>query len=211
MESPELEDVCYYFWTSPGGSARADESITSWERFLRLLRYRLQPWIALELITSSGRQRRLSMSSTLFSDWTVYWSLSKAASFWGTSKLKVYLCCSLSGPLGWWLRLEVTGKMSLSVQRSIVEYFYFNGKKMQSVQFQCVAECLTAKDVCTAVGYDKEMVSKHCNDLFQSCTKYNLETVMWTWRVSTKMSTLNQIQFYWKNSLFIASFWGVKS
>ena len=45
--------------------------------------------------------------------------------------------------------------MSLSVQRSVVESFKFNGKKVRSVHVKG-EECLFSKDVYEAVGYDKE-------------------------------------------------------
>ena len=46
--------------------------------------------------------------------------------------------------------------MSLSVQRSVVESFSFNGKNVRSVHVPDVGQSLVAKDVYTAVGYDKE-------------------------------------------------------
>ena len=46
--------------------------------------------------------------------------------------------------------------MSLSVQRSIVESFNFNGKHVRSVYVKDVGQCLVSKDVYEAIGYDKE-------------------------------------------------------
>ena len=46
--------------------------------------------------------------------------------------------------------------MSLSVQRSIVESFNFNGKHVRSVYIKDVGQCLVSKDVYEAIGYDKE-------------------------------------------------------
>ena len=46
--------------------------------------------------------------------------------------------------------------MSLSVQRSIVESFNFNGKHVRSVYIKDVGHCLVSKDVYEAIGYDKE-------------------------------------------------------
>ena len=46
--------------------------------------------------------------------------------------------------------------MSLSVQRSIVESFNFNGKHVRSVYIKDVGQCLVSKDVYETIGYDKE-------------------------------------------------------
>ena len=46
--------------------------------------------------------------------------------------------------------------MSLSVQRSVVESFSFNGKNIRDVHVPGVGQFLVAKDVYTAVGYNKE-------------------------------------------------------
>ena len=51
---------------------------------------------------------------------------------------------------------ELTNTMSLSVQRSVVESFSFNGKNIRAVHVPDVGQCLVAKDVYTAVGYNKE-------------------------------------------------------
>ena len=45
--------------------------------------------------------------------------------------------------------------MSLSVQRSAVEQFSFNGKKVQSVHAKG-KECLVSRDVYIAIGYEGE-------------------------------------------------------
>ena len=46
--------------------------------------------------------------------------------------------------------------MSLSIQRSIVEKFNFNGINVRSIYIKNVGECLSASDVYKAVGYNKE-------------------------------------------------------
>ena len=46
--------------------------------------------------------------------------------------------------------------MSLSVQRSAVESFNFNGKHVRSVYVKDVGQCLVSKDVYEAIGYNKE-------------------------------------------------------
>ena len=46
--------------------------------------------------------------------------------------------------------------MSLSIQRSVVEQFNFNGKTVRSVYVKGEGECLVAADVYHAVGYEKE-------------------------------------------------------
>ena len=49
-----------------------------------------------------------------------------------------------------------TKKISLSVQRSVVESFKFNGKNISSFYIKDVGQCLVAKDVLKAVGYDND-------------------------------------------------------
>ena len=46
--------------------------------------------------------------------------------------------------------------MSLSVQRSVVESFNFNGKHVWSVYVKDVGQCLLSKDVYESIEYDKE-------------------------------------------------------
>ena len=46
--------------------------------------------------------------------------------------------------------------MSLSVQRSVVELFKFNGKHVRSVYVKDIGQCFVSKDVYEAIGYDKE-------------------------------------------------------
>ena len=46
-------------------------------------------------------------------------------------------------------------KMSLLVQRSVVESFKFNNKHVRSVYVRDVGQCLVSKDVYEAVGYEK--------------------------------------------------------
>ena len=53
-----------------------------------------------------------------------------------------------------WLSLRITIKMSVSIQRSIVEQVYFNGESVPSVHFKGPAECLMASDVWRAIGYE---------------------------------------------------------
>ena len=47
-------------------------------------------------------------------------------------------------------------KMSLSVQRSVVESFNFNGKHVRSVYVKDVGQYLVSKDVYESIGYEKE-------------------------------------------------------
>ena len=47
-------------------------------------------------------------------------------------------------------------KMSLSVQRSVVESFKFNDKHVRCVYVKDVGQCLVSKDVYEAIGYEKE-------------------------------------------------------
>ena len=49
-----------------------------------------------------------------------------------------------------------TKKISLSVQRSVVESFKFNGKNICNFYIKDVGQCLVAKDVSKAVGYDND-------------------------------------------------------
>ena len=49
--------------------------------------------------------------------------------------------------------------MSLSVQRLVVKSFEFNGKKVQSVQFNG-EKCLVSRDVYKATGTRKKTVKK---------------------------------------------------
>jgi len=44
--------------------------------------------------------------------------------------------------------------MSVSIQRSVVEQFSFNGENVRSVYVKGEGECLVARDVCRAVGYN---------------------------------------------------------
>ena len=61
--------------------------------------------------------------------------------------------------------------MSLSVQRSVVEQFSFNGKKIQSVHVKG-EECLVSRDVYMAIGYEEENGKKVIQNLVPS--KYKL-------------------------------------
>ena len=61
--------------------------------------------------------------------------------------------------------------MSLLVQRSVVEQFSFNGKKVQSVHVKG-EECLVSRDVYMAIGYEKENGKRAIQNLVPS--KYKL-------------------------------------
>ena len=61
--------------------------------------------------------------------------------------------------------------MSLLVQRSVVEQFSFNGKKVQSVHVKG-EECLVSRDVYMAIGYEKENGKTAIQNLVPS--KYKL-------------------------------------
>ena len=61
--------------------------------------------------------------------------------------------------------------MSLLVQRSVVEQFSFNGKKVQSVHFKG-EEFLVSRDVYMTIGYEKENGKKTIQNLVPS--KYKL-------------------------------------
>ena len=61
--------------------------------------------------------------------------------------------------------------MSLSVQRSVVEQFSFNGKNVQSVHAKG-EECLVSRDVYMSVGYEEENSKKVIQNLVPS--KYKL-------------------------------------
>ena len=47
-------------------------------------------------------------------------------------------------------------KMSLLVQRPVIESFEFNDKHVRSVYVKNVGQCLVSKDVYEAIGYEKE-------------------------------------------------------
>ena len=61
--------------------------------------------------------------------------------------------------------------MSLSVKRSVVEQFSFNGKKVQSVHVNG-EECLVSRDVYKAIGYEEENGKKAIQNLVPG--KYKL-------------------------------------
>ena len=61
--------------------------------------------------------------------------------------------------------------MSLLAQRSVVEQFGFNGKKVQSVHVKG-EECLVSRDVYMAIGYEEENGKKAIQNLVPS--KYKL-------------------------------------
>ena len=54
--------------------------------------------------------------------------------------------------------------MSLSVQRSVVKSFEFNGKKVQSVHVNG-EECLISRDVYKVIGYEEENGKKPIRNL----------------------------------------------
>ena len=66
--------------------------------------------------------------------------------------------------------------MSISIQRSIIEKFNFNGKVIRSVHVNGIGECLVARDVYKAVGYDddnngKRAVRTHVPDEYKMRVK----------------------------------------
>ena len=63
---------------------------------------------------------------------------------------------------------ELQIKMSLSVQRLVVESFSFNGKNIRAVHVPDVGQCLVAKDVYAAVGYNKENHATTCSRKVQN-------------------------------------------
>ena len=65
-------------------------------------------------------------------------------------------------------------KMSLSVQRSAVESFKFNGKHVRSVYVKGVGQCLVPKDVYEAIGYEKEDEAKAVQPLVPEKYKIRL-------------------------------------
>ena len=65
--------------------------------------------------------------------------------------------------------------MSLSVQRSVVEQFSFNGKKVQSVHING-EECLVSRDVFMAIEYEEKKGKKPFKILFLASSSCVLET-----------------------------------
>ena len=68
--------------------------------------------------------------------------------------------------------------MSLSVQRSAVESFKFNGKHVTSVYVKDVGQCLISKDVYEAIGYEKEDRTKAIQGLVPEKYKIRLGETM---------------------------------
>ena len=66
---------------------------------------------------------------------------------------------------------KIIKKKSLSVQRSVVEQFSFNGKKVQSVHVKG-EECLVSRDVYIAIEYEEENVKRTIRNLVPG--KYKL-------------------------------------
>jgi len=64
--------------------------------------------------------------------------------------------------------------MSVSIKRSVVEQFSFNGKNVRSVYVKGEGECLVARDVYAAVGYDAENGKKAVQSLVPE--KYKLRS-----------------------------------
>ena len=67
--------------------------------------------------------------------------------------------------------------MSLSIQKSVVEQFNFNGKNVRSIHVQESGECLIACDVYTAIGYNKESGVKALQRLVPDKYKMRLRDV----------------------------------
>ena len=86
--------------------------------------------------------------------------------------------------------------MSLSVQRSVVESFNFNGNHMTSVYVKNVGQCLVSKDVCAAIGYDKENGVKAIQRLVPEKYKVRFGDAMIDMKEMKKMSTFIQTWFY---------------
>ena len=51
---------------------------------------------------------------------------------------------------------ELQIKISLSVQRSVVESFKFNDKNISGVYIRDAGQCFISQDVYAAVGFDKQ-------------------------------------------------------
>ena len=81
-------------------------------------------------------------------------------------------------------------KMSLSVQRSVVESFKFNGKHARSVYFKDVRKCLVLKDVYERLGTTKKMGSKQYSGLFLRNIRSGLVMIRLIWR---RVWTINSI------------------
>ena len=86
--------------------------------------------------------------------------------------------------------------MSLSVQRSVVESFNFNGKHMRSVYVKNVGQCLVSKDVYEAIGYDQENGVKAIQRLVPETYKVRFGDAMIDMKEMKKMSTFIQTWFY---------------
>ena len=69
---------------------------------------------------------------------------------------------------------ELQRKMSLSVQRSVVEQNSFNGKKVQSVHVKG-EECLLSRDVYMTIGCEEENRKKATQNLVPSKYKLRFE------------------------------------
>ena len=90
-------------------------------------------------------------------------------------------------------RAQKSIKMNLSVQRSVVESFKFNGKHVRSVYVKDVGQCLVSKDVYEAIGYEKEDGVKGIQQLFLRNIRSDLATLnLICRRIWTILSTPNQ-------------------
>ena len=85
--------------------------------------------------------------------------------------------------------------MSLSVQRSAVESFSFNGKHVRFVYVKDVGQCFVSKDIYEAIRYDKEDGVKAISDLFLRNIRSDLATLNLIWRVWTILSTPKQTPY----------------
>ena len=85
-------------------------------------------------------------------------------------------------------------KMSLSVQRSVVESFKFNDKHVRFVYVKDVGQCLVSMDVYKVIGYGKEDGVKAIQRLVPEKNKIRFGDAQVDWW--TELSTLNQTQHY---------------
>ena len=83
--------------------------------------------------------------------------------------------------------------MSLSVQRSIVESFSFNGKHVRSIYVKDAGQCLVSKEVMRLLDTTKKMESKQYSGLFLRNIRSDLAMLKLIWRVWT--SAFNQHGF----------------
>ena len=96
--------------------------------------------------------------------------------------------------------------MSLSIQRSVVEQFNFNGKNMRSVYVKNVGECLVSRDVYEAVGYDMENGKKTVQSLVSEKYKLRYGDVKFTLNLRKEIFPLHRDTVLLKKQGFIAFF-----